>query len=906
MSNHGHLLIETLRQTLSLFRSMREFNNGSGGYHILSETEQANGATTTWTYDSLDQVTSTTDPLGRTTTFERDESGNLTRIVNPLGHETLMDYNAQGLMTRRIDPNGLETMLEYNARGLVATRTETPADAPEDARTTTFEYTPFGDIATITTPTGTVQTFTYDAEGRPIEITDNLGQRVVMEYDPAGNLIRTETRAADGSLVTVQEQGFDELNRLLETRSPHSDTEDSTTRFAYDGEGNQTGVIDPNGRITVRDYDAVDRLIREADPAGGLTEFGYNARNQLIGVIAPNNATTTFDFDLLSRQTAEHSPDRGTIVQEHDLANNVTASTDARGIRREMTYDALNRLKTTTFPEPGEDIAYTYDTCMNGTGRICRIDDQSGSTEYEYDGFGNITRTRKTELGIEYITDYEYDLEDRITAIVYPSGRRVEYDRDILGRVTEVRAEVAGQMQPILSNIQYRADGQITAATFGNGLRETRTYDEQRRLTHQDLKDETGFIVDERTYTYGPAGNITARTGTPGDQYYTYDALDRLTGQDINESGKTWKYDYGPNHNRQTRQDGDLLEELYSYQPDSNRLTEIDKLIGAPDSPTPTSRQFIYDQTNRFSEYIEDGETVAKYTYNALGQRTRKELQSEITVFHYDTGIQLLSETDAAGNPKRDYVWLGSPIAQIEKVGIITYLHSDHLLTPRVGTSEKQNIIWNWDGEAFGDFRSSGSVDINLRFPGQYFDQETEQHQNYFRDYNPGRGRYAQPDKIGLLGGLNLYSYANQDPIGFADPDGRNPAAGCAIGAISAGPVGCGVGGAVGLIIIIGAADRAFNPSMSETIDRFDMPDKSDEPDQCDDGDDCDTIRQSEEQNCFANYSLWGRNHWIFRGCMRRAAERWSLCKRNGGRMPSDAPPPWSDADVDGFPTIHD
>jgi len=124
------------------------------------------------------------------------------------------------------------------------------------------------------------------------------------------------------------------------------------------------------------------------------------------------------DVARRSRQTAEHSPDRGTITQEYDLADNVTASTDARDIRREMTYDALNRLNTTTFPEPGEDIAYFYDTCPNGTGRICRVDDESGTTEYEYDGFGNITRTTKTELGVEYITEYEYDLEDRITVSV--------------------------------------------------------------------------------------------------------------------------------------------------------------------------------------------------------------------------------------------------------------------------------------------------------------------------------------------------------------------------------------------------------------------------------------------------------------------------------------------------------
>ena len=328
-------------------------------------------------------------------------------------------------------------------------------------------------------------------------------------------------------------------------------------------------------------------------------------------------------------------------------------------------------------------------------------------------------------------------------------------------------------MQSILSHIEYRADGQIIAATFGNGLSETRIYDQQGRLVHQDLKDDTGLIVDERVYEYDPAGNITARTGTPGDQHYSYDALDRLIGQDIAADNKDWQYDYGPNHNRQTRTDGDLLEELYSYQPDTNRLNEIDKLLDAPDSGIPTSRQFIYNQANRFAEYIEDGQTVASYTYNALGQRTRKELETESTLFHYDTGIQLLSETDETGILERDYLWLGArPVAQIESTGMISYLYTDHLLTPRLGTSGSQKVIWHWEGEAFGDIEASGPVQVDLRFPGQYFDGDTQQHYNSFRDYGPNLGRYIQSDPIGQRGGRNTFVYVDANPLAWIDKFG--------------------------------------------------------------------------------------------------------------------------------------
>ena len=57
-------------------------------------------------------------------------------------------------------------------------------------------------------------------------------------------------------------------------------------------------------------------------------------------------------------------------------------------------------------------------------------------------------------------------------------------------------------------------------------------------------------------------------------------------------------------------------------------------------------------------------------------------------------------------------------------------------------------------------------------YAGQYYDEETGLHYNYFRYYDPHTGRYLRPDPIGLLGGINLYAYVLNNPINSIDPDG--------------------------------------------------------------------------------------------------------------------------------------
>jgi RHS repeat-associated protein len=87
--------------------------------------------------------------------------------------------------------------------------------------------------------------------------------------------------------------------------------------------------------------------------------------------------------------------------------------------------------------------------------------------------------------------------------------------------------------------------------------------------------------------------------------------------------------------------------------------------------------------------------------------------------------------------------------------------------------------VWRWDqGEPFGSDvpnnnpSGAGAFVFNLRFPGQYFDRETNLAYNVMRDYDPLIGRYVESDPIGIKGGMNTYAYVRSNPLGLRDPLG--------------------------------------------------------------------------------------------------------------------------------------
>ncbi|WP_275472453.1 RHS repeat domain-containing protein, partial [Pseudomonas citronellolis] len=238
------------------------------------------------------------------------------------------------------------------------------------------------------------------------------------------------------------------------------------------------------------------------------------------------------------------------------------------------------------------------------------------------------------------------------------------------------------------------------------------------------------------------------------------------------------------------------------------------------------SRLLGYDAQGRLANVRIDGQEVAQYRYNAHGQRIAKLTTQGFTTYLYGPDGQLLGEAayDRNGQPRREqyYLWLDRlPLATLSTAyddqghpgnPRVLYLHSDHLDTPRLASDDNQRLAWQWQSDAFGNGQPSSpdNTVVNLRFPGQYYDAESDLHYNYFRDYDPQTGRYVESDPIGLEGGLNTYGYVEGNPLNYLDPLGLSSIAACAnpanvvacaaAGVLPEGGAGAGVSGAVNSI----------------------------------------------------------------------------------------------------------
>ncbi|MDQ1818149.1 RHS repeat-associated core domain-containing protein, partial [Massilia sp. CCM 9210] len=776
--------------------------------------------------------------------------GDLASVRNSVGEVTsYLEYSDDGLPTKIRYPSGQVVESEYGPRQRLVS--STIRDASGRAETTRYEYDVAGQLIRMTAPDGSALEYTYDDAHRLTGLRDRAGNSISFTLDAMGNAIRQEVKDPSGKLVAQSTRAFDALNRLQREQKSASDP---GARFEYDAVGNLTASIDQLARVSKGTYDTFNRLIRQtlpaADAAGkpALIDYAYTPQDQLASVIDPRRLPTRYVVNGLGQQTDLSSPDTGSTHTQFDGAGNVIATLDGAGRKTAYRYDAAGRVTgigTSTFEYGAAG--------SSAAARITAMTDETGKTMYGYDGMGRLTRKEQTSgpVSRRFVTAYTYGSEGsavgHVTSMTYPSGNRIDVTYDSNGKPSSLSLTRPGAARAtILSQITYQPFGAVRSWLWGNhSAGSSNQYERQFDLENRIVSYPLGHLKAvgaTRTLSYDAAGRIVASThagnatSTRLDQRYSYDGRDRLIG--FTSATASQRFEYDANGNRTKAVIG---ANSYSntIDPRSNRLT-------ATSGPGPAKRntydatgnlindgtvRYGYGSNARLTSVSGSGSGVVQYRYNGLDQRIIKSgTAGASTYFVYDEAGHMIGEYDTAGTPLQETIYFeGIPVAVIKlrTAGAgenAYYVYADHLATPRVITRASDNkMVWRWDGaNPFGEDPPDenpnrlGAFAYNLRFPGQYYDRETNLHYNYYRDYDPQTGRYVQSDPIGLDGGINTYGYVGGNPLTFIDPFGLDStcmsackavgggiggAAGYYGGGAAGGTVGGVVGGALGSIV---------------------------------------------------------------------------------------------------------
>jgi RHS repeat-associated protein len=675
----------------------------------------------------------------------------------------------------------------------------------------------------------------YDSTTSPDSTVDSVADdqvpsQTVTQYDGQGRVIASQfyslavlqwqtttaypgadetdvTPPAGGTATSTFTNGRGETTATWSylTATPDGKAADAdVTSFSYTPSGQTATISDNSGDKWTYTYNVLGQKISQADPDAGTTTYGYDANGNMTSTTDARGQTITYTYDPLNRKTAEY---------------NGTTELDS------WTYDTLAKGKLTSSTAYYNGNAYTeaitgYGTDYQPTGTSVTIPSAEGSLAGTY----TTTDTYTPNIGLLNSTQYSADGG-------LPS-EQVSYSYDLAGLLNAFGGSTA-----YLDKTSYTPFGQVqrtTTGLYGDQLVLTASYDQDTQRLLQTTTNLQTLTAAEDTvnYTYNDAGAITAISdaqdgGQTDLQCFQYDNLNRLT-QAWTDTGTTTTAggtsvpgiggctDTSPS---QSAVGGPApYWQTYTYDLLGDRKTAV-----SHQSAGNTTQTLSYSgsQPNAVSTVTTtgpSGTTTAGYTYDAAGNTKTRTGASALTLSYYPQGTTSSVTTssgtsnylyDAAGNlliqrdPTSTTLYLDGGAEQLVlSGGTVTgsrfYTEPDGTTIVRSSSAAISYTVANQQGtslesvsastlavtrryfDPYGAARgaAASSWPDNLGYVGRPADAATALDLLGARQYDPLTGRFLQVDPVLEAGDsrqMGGYSYAADDPVDVADPNGTMP-----------------------------------------------------------------------------------------------------------------------------------
>ncbi|MFC0187186.1 DNRLRE domain-containing protein [Fictibacillus aquaticus] len=770
-------------------------------------TENTPSESNTYTFDFANNNYASSNQEGTVTTYKRDVINN-TFAVN----ETLTNNN--NASTKFIFDN------HYNVTSIV----EKKGDAPLKTQSNTFDSN--GNLVKSLLENGTetpkVSEFKYDTLNRVIEKIDPEGEKTSITYSTDQRTITSSV----GIDKTIHE--FDAYGRQIKVLYPNNTFE--TTQFidsenkiiqtdkdnnsitkTYTDYGSEKTVTDKEGRTQSYSYDPLftDRVFSITDGLQNKTSYDYDKNGNIAAITNAKGIKKSYlynDNDLLTDIVMPINADNTMRFNySYDLAGNLqeTIKNSGISIKNELiNEDQVSSIKVSKESETLMETSITYTDGGNAQSIV----------------HNDISNNVQSQKSFEY---YDSDLLKQLNQDKF----QVNYQYDNVERPVEKSLKYTSENEAwnVIQGIMYNNEGrENTLSTLING-QNALTYDYSYDLPNNkvEISFNSGLINKEMSfknsnvvefikytasdaitpyaqfeYRYDGSGNILKEISGQGETTFSYDANNQLT-QETLTNGSIIAYEYDSVGNRKkTTRNGE--ESIFTYN-DGNQIV------------TKNGIQYSYDldgnliQDERFGyEYNGLGQLikvndlqnneVARYEYDEEGMRTKKISGNETREYLYEAGSLFLEIVkDSSGIKQyKYYQWDTSriPLGMVisEKDENLEWKEKKyHFITNQRGDviqilDNSRNQVGSYSYDSYGNVLSEDGVlasDNTIRYAGYYYDVETKLYYLQARYYNPDNGCFLSYDPFPGDAddpiSQNGYTYANNNPVVYVDPDGDFP-----------------------------------------------------------------------------------------------------------------------------------
>ncbi len=761
-------------------------------------------------YDEYGNVSCTRDANENTpSTVSYDGTFTFPRVAtNPLGHQTITEYygvddvpadnGLYGQVKSVIDPNLQITTMVYDSLGRKSSVT-TP-----DGSWTSWEYNNFGDPVNQHIKRTSKDTNTQDNNGGLVSLTyfDGLGRTYLKKTDgPSNKIIVTDTV-------------YNATGTVNETSLPHFENDSSDgaryITYKYDAQGRVTEVtnsdqtkiktcydtgvsagIDANGHKKVERRDSLGRLIqveeyRDTYASCSTTDgtiyattiYQYSEMGNLTTVIDASNNHSIMTYDSLGRKRSMQDPDMGYWTYTYYPNGNLLTQTDPDGEAKKITfyYDALNRVTRKDYADSlMSDVIYSYDETENSKGRLTTMADGSGFTKYYYDAMGRTKTVTQNLNNNNYTIQYEYDDLGRLKKLTYPDTDNdpnndiVQYSYDTGGNLYQVFSQSTSSVYAAYTD--YTALSQPRNVAFANGLVTDYTYTLSNSRLNSIVTGKSGQpALLDLTYGYDDVGNVTTITDNATREHQPDHNYDEVVTYSHLTDGNTRPHAVSASEGI-----------IYGYDSRGNMTSDGMRTINYNTDNMPTSMTINNVSTN--------------FTYDGAGARVAKTKSGYTQIYIgklYTCNAEECMQNIFAGSTR-----IAQKVAGTDN---IIYFHPDHLGSTSIVTNATGSVTENIQYFPFGETRQdyvplNGGDPTSYKYTSQEFDAETSLYYYNARYYNPVMGRFISADTIvpdpRNPQAFNRYSYVQNNPLRYVDPEGHFLMApiiiGLAIGAVSAG-----------------------------------------------------------------------------------------------------------------------